>query len=354
VITTDIELELGTPKQQLNRKQFLGAWRNSREFFSNVLFSPWYRTIGKLLAEINAATHRFYTDRSIGSIPVPITCYSISSPFGLGSDSEPVEINLFDNSVFLADSMQFHLEYLLRQGFEGVYYLMPTFRGETPDTRHLNQFFHSEMEMRGNLEDVMCMVENYIRYCVDAIYRKFAEDINYLGGGLAHVEDFLNSSSRIPRISFEETKEIVPRKAPFYKFADQQEISLTAEGEAVLLAYFKQPVWLTHLLARSVPFYQAQTPDGHHAYCADLLMGIGEIVGCGQRHQTREETLSSLITHQVDPNAYAWYLRMKEEMPLLTSGFGMGVERLILWLLNHNDIRDIPLFNRLKGNEYAP
>lgn len=347
---------MDTVCSKIDRKLLLNtcSWRQPDSFFTAVLRSPWYRTIGVLIAEIHAATHRFYAERSFSSIPLPITCHSVSSPFGLGSDSLPVSVELFDTSLFLADSMQFHLEYLLRQGFEGLYYLMPTFRGEDPDARHLNQFFHSEMEMKGRLEDVMRTVEEYIRYCTNAVYQKYRDRIEQLNGGIQHIEHFLNQNLSIPRITFEETKTIVPRKQPYYIFLDGQELSLTGKGEAVLLEYFQGPVWLTHPLLKAVPFYQASMPDEEHACCADLLMGIGEIVGCGQRHKTAEETLAALISHRVDPQEYDWYVRMKQEAPIQTTGFGLGIERLLLWLLNHNDIRDIPLFNRLKGFESAP
>ena len=66
---------------------------------------------------------------------MPITSESVTSPMGLGSDSLPVSVELFDKNVYLADSMQFYLEYLLRQHPQGVFYIMPTFRGEEPDDR---------------------------------------------------------------------------------------------------------------------------------------------------------------------------------------------------------------------------
>ncbi len=345
-----------TSSKEFDRHEFLAAqhWKNTDTLFSEVLNSKWYRTIGRILAEIQRSTSLFYDSLHFHQIPLPITCSSISSPFGLGSDSEPVQIELFKQPVFLADSMQFHLEYILRQGYKGVYYIMPTFRGEDPDRRHLNQFFHSELEMEGTLEDVIQVIEGYLHYCTTAIYDKYSQSIRELKGGVSHIEKFLMGQRKIPRIAFEDTVDILPSESRFYKFLEGEKVSLTQEGEKYLINHFGGPVWLLYHPIKSVPFYQAWKSDGKHAYCADLLMGIGEVIGCGQRHTTFEETEIALTHHNVCPQDYLWYLRMKKDYPVLTSGFGMGIERYILWLLNHDDIRDIPLFNRIKGTISFP
>ena len=89
------------------------------------------------------ATH--WASQGVRYFPAPVTTGSVSSPMGLGSDSEPVEIELFGDRTFLADSMQFYLEYGCRMAPAGCWYFMPSFRGEEPDARHLNQFMHSEV-----------------------------------------------------------------------------------------------------------------------------------------------------------------------------------------------------------------
>lgn len=102
-----------------------------------------------------------------------------------------------------------------------------------------------------------------------------------------------------------------------------------------------------------VPFYQA-SQDSIHAKCADLLFGVGETVGCGERHKTGEEVRKALLEHQVNEEPYSWYIQMKEKYPLQTAGFGMGTERFILWLLKQNDIRDCQLLPRFNGEIFIP
>jgi aspartyl/asparaginyl-tRNA synthetase len=102
---------------------------------------------------------------------IPITCNSVSSPMGLGSDSLPVHVNLFGKETYLADSMQFYLEYFVRQpNVEGIWYIMPTFRGEDPDARHLNQFFHSEAEIKGRFPNIQKVVNNYLHTLTSVPY----------------------------------------------------------------------------------------------------------------------------------------------------------------------------------------
>ena len=87
---------------------------------------------------------------------------SVSSPMGPGSDSEAVAIQFGNLDTFLVDSSQFGFEPILMNNFNLLYCYLPSMRGEKPDKRHLNQFFHCEAEMRGNLTDIMQLVEKYI------------------------------------------------------------------------------------------------------------------------------------------------------------------------------------------------
>jgi len=90
------------------------------------------------------------------------------------------------------------------------------------------------------------------------------------------------------------------------------------------------------------------------AMCADLLFGIGETIGLGQRHNSEEEILIALKKHDVSVDEYKWYIKMKQEKPMQTSGFGMGIERFIMWVLKHSDIRDIQFFPRYNGIKIEP
>src|SRR5699024_1670826 len=139
------------------------TWKEPEDHHKYAISDYWYNVIAKIQDEINFSTFQFFRNQNIRSVQLPITTGSVTSPMGLGSDSLPVKINLEGVETYLADSMQFHLEYMLRQFNDGVHYIMPTFRGEKADARHLCQFYHSEAEIPGDLNDVITLVNNYIK-----------------------------------------------------------------------------------------------------------------------------------------------------------------------------------------------
>jgi asparaginyl-tRNA synthetase len=155
-------------------------------------------------------------------------------------------------------------------------------------------------------------------------------------------------NAQYPEITFADAKKLLKDGKYFKKVYDGVE-SITSEGEQILIKEFGGIVWITHPHPISVPFYQAY--DGNQALCGDLLFGIGETVGAGERHENCEEVKRALELHKIDFSLYDWYLEMKRKYPLKTSGFGLGIERYILWLLNHDDIRDVCLLSRLKGED---
>lgn len=333
-----------------------GSWKDRNKHFSNVLNDPWYKLLFLLTGEITYAVTDYF--RAHGFMPAlaPITAQSVTSPMGLGSDSLPVSVQLFDKQTYLMDSMQFHLEYLLRQFPDGVFYIMPTFRGEDSDARHLNEFFHIEAEFIGSLEDNIKHIESLLCSCVKRIVQINGDSIASYTGNLDHLNQLAIDveSGGLPRIKFKDAADLLGHDRDYYNYHENKIISLTSKAEKKLLEHYNKPVWLTHLPSIGVPFYQADSDDKGYSLCADLLMGIGETVGCGQRHETYQQTLDALNLREVDQAVYDWYLRLKKEYPMQTSGFGVGLERFLLWILKHDDIRDTQLIVRQKGLDSIP
>lgn len=319
--------------------------------------SPWYRTIVLLQNGLIHATFDFFKEKEIYSVCLPITTGSVTSPMGLGSDSLPVEIDIFGVKQYLSDSMQFHLEYILRLVDQGVHYLMPSFRGEKTDKRHLAQFYHSESEIVGDLDKVVNLVNEYITYLTKYMLENYSDQISTVAGTTIHLEELIKLNGHIPRVSFEEAVELLEHEKDsnyFYYDVENDFLSITPAGEKYLIGYFNGAVWVTNFPYKSVPFYQKRTEDGKYAKNADLLMGIGETVGAGERCYDKIEVIKSMEDLNVDSNEYDWYMTMKEKKPIQTSGFGMGTERYLLWLLNHDDIRDVQPIPRVNGLQIEP
>jgi len=329
------------------------SWKNLNTHYKVVLKNDWYKNLCLFQDEFNYATALFYKERGIQNFQFPLTTNSISSPVGLGSNSSPVKVNIKGIDTYLADSMQFFLEYACRLNKKGAYYLAPSFRGEKANKRHLSQFLHSEAEISGGLDEVISLCQDYLEYLVTHLLKNCANEIEGITNSLAHLENFLKVCHKIPRCTFEEAAKILKDNSNYIKnFGNYRTIN--SKGEKRLMEYFGGYVWLIKFDYMAVPFYQKYDPaDPQKTLNADLLMGIGEIIGSGERHFSGVEVKKALDKHRVSSEPYGWYIYMKEKYPLQTSGFGMGVERFFLWLLKHDDIRDcqlLPRFNGIKTN----
>ncbi len=331
-----------------------GSWTSPSDHFLVALSHPWYRALIAIQDTIVQETAAFWAKRGVRLLLLPITTGSISSPMGLGSDSEPVSVEIGGERTYLADSMQFLLEYGSRLTPPGCYYVMPSFRGEATDRTHMSEFFHSEAEITGTLDDVIGTVEAYLRALAAALLARNADDVRAAAGATDHLERLVAAPS-VPRLTFDEAATMLARRGgevktdPVHGFR-----TVPRASEQILIDHCGGAVWLTHWDQLAVPFYQALAPDGRTTLNGDLLIGQGEALGAGERHRTGAEVLEALRRHGVSGDEYEWYIAMKENYPLTTSGFGLGIERFLLWVLNHDDVRDLQLLPRMRGHGLVP
>jgi aspartyl/asparaginyl-tRNA synthetase len=267
---------------------------------------------------------------------------SISSPMGPGSDSEPLPIKFGDHRV---------------------YCYLPSMRGEDPDDRHLNQFFHCEAEITGNLEDIMLIVEGFVKYLASTFCasNKFIKNISVSPKVSMEALSELAASEELIRITFDEACDLL-RKNGYQDCINVTDHGrdINSKGERLLLELIggKKPVWIMYFDRDRVPFYQK--PDNSNnskVLCADLVFPPliegsfgGEIVGAGQRQDDPVEMLESLNRQGIPCNAYKWYIEIRRHPEYkITSGFGLGVERFIAWALCLTAIRDAIIYPREKN-----
>jgi asparaginyl-tRNA synthetase len=297
----------------------------------------------QIYGEIFAGTVQFHTERGIRTIYCPLLTGSVSSPAEPGSDSTPVAVRIQDESTYLIDSAQFYLEAGCRFHQAGCFSFLPSFRGDTPDATHLSQFSHSEVEILGSFDDAIALSEDYVRHLCQRLLDKSSGAIQESAGTASHVESLLSRTS-FPRIRFPESLKIVGNTG-YVEDVEHGFRRLTREGEINLIRHFRGPVWVTEMDHLSVPFYQAfADAEGKIAKAADLLLGLGEVIGLGERHKTPNDTRRALRLHNVSYEPYEWYIDMQTFAPLQTAGFGLGVERFICWALGLSDIRESIFF----------
>lgn len=325
----------------------LSTWQLPKEHVGAVLKDPWYRCVSSTTSAMIRSTFEYFLGLGYQPVLAPVTTGAISSPMGLGSDSLPVSTQILGEETYLADSMQFQLEALLRLHDRGVFYIMPTFRGEEHDQRHLNQFFHAEAELRGCLADVQAIVSGYVMALTRALLNDELRPLIMEAAGSVDHLDSLLAVEEIPVISYAEARRMLPTSRSWNPLP--QGYSLTDAGEKELVEAFGQAVWVERPPVATVPFYQ-RSDDGETALAADLLFArTGEVAGCGERWVDADQVRTALRAHAVSEEAYWWYLTMKSLTPLGTCGFGLGFERFMQWALKCPDIRDLQLFPRLKG-----
>ncbi len=294
---------------------------------------------------------------------------SISSPMGPGSDSEPIKIKFGQLETFLVDSSQFGFEPLLLNKLDKVYCYLPSMRGENPDNRHLNQFFHCEFEMTGKLENLIPIAEKYVKsLCATILLMK--NTVSKISTDVDKTKKILKKIVKLnafPVITFDEAVEILiksqnKRYVNFTKYGKD----ITQEGEIKLmdLLHLDVPVWIKYFDRDRVPFYQKPYPKNKdRTINADLLFPPlakkafgGEILGSGQRQNNPQEMYESLKRqNNLSQKPYEWYIDLRRLSNYkTTSGFGLGIERFIAWALVKESIRDVIFYPRLKNIKTIP
>ena len=326
------------------------VWRECAHH-RETLRNPWYAAVAELQDVFFRATVDFWSRRGGRTLFLPITTGSISSPMGLGSDSTPVSVDLFGVETYLADSMQFALEYGCRLTGRDCYYVMPSFRGDATDETHLAQFFHSEAEISGTLEDVMLVVQDYLIHVAGALLEDTSDLFVKMGSDLQNLE-CLAGGACFRALSFDEAAALA---GPDEIRVEAGWRTLTRVGERRVIDAVGEFTWVTHWDHLAVPFYQAfDDAEMRRARNADLLFGVGEVAGAGERHKEAAAVAAALDHHGVSADSYAWYSEIRELLPLQTAGFGLGIERFLSGLVSHHDVRDFQLLPRENGRSINP
>ncbi|MBN2197594.1 hypothetical protein JW698_00100 [Candidatus Wolfebacteria bacterium] len=293
---------------------------------------------------------------------------SISSPMGSGSDSEAIPIKFGKFNSNLVDSSQFGFEPLLLNGIDKVYCYLPSMRGEKPDKRHLNQFFHCEAEIKGDMEQLIPIIERYIKILAGALILmpNILERISLNSEKTTISLNKIVGLKKFPEITFDAAVNALIKNSNkalvnFTEFG--RDISSEGEIKLAEIFNFNIPFWIRNYDRDRVAFYQKPDPKNlNKVINADLIFPPiikdafgGEIIGCGQRQDNCQEMKDSLVRQSIKPEPYEWYIDLrKTPYYRTTSGFGLGIERFITWSLCRDDIKDAILYPRLKDIETYP
>ena len=360
---------ISTPDYPLQKK------RHSVEFLRTIqhlrprtnLFSATFR----VRSVAAYAIHRFFQDRGFVYIHTPIitasdcegagemfqvTTLDVSDPPRLPDGTVDWSKDFFGKKANLTVSGQLNAENFA-MAFGDVYTFGPTFRAENSNTqRHAAEFWMIEPEMAfADLTDYMDTAEAMIKYIINFVMERCPDEMaffnSFVDKGLVERLEHV-ASSDFARVSYTEAVEILKAHNDRFEYKVEWGADLQTEHERYLTEeHFKKPVFVTDYPKEIKAFYMRQNDDGKTVAAADCLVpGIGEIIGGSQREERIELLEGRIKELGMKPEDYWWYCDLRRYGSCRHAGFGLGFERMVMYLTGVSNIRDVELHPRTVGN----
>jgi asparaginyl-tRNA synthetase len=255
------------------------------------------------------------------------------------------KVDYFGEPVFLSQSAQFYLEVLIFS-LEKVFSITPSFRAERSRTRrHLSEYYHFEVEAAWmDMEELMKVTERSIEYVVQGVLEERQRELEILK---RNVESLRKVKAPFPRITYTEAIEILQRNGVSISWGEDY----GADEEAILTRSFELPFFVTFFPRSIKPFYMKLSESDERVVKGfDLLApeGYGEIIGGSQREDNYDILLSRIQEQGYDPKDYYWYLDLRRFGSVPHSGYGLGIERITMWVAGLEHIRDAIPFPRFR------
>ena len=263
--------------------------------------------------------------------------------------------DLFGKQAFITGSGQLQGE-TFAMAFSDIYTFGPTFRTENSNTKtHANEFWMIEPEMAFcDLEGLMDIEEDMLKYVIKYVLDNCKAEIDlcdqFIEKGLrAKLEAIVNS--KFVRISHHDCIDLLLQSGKKWEFKPSYEDDIAKEHERYITEHFNGPVFITNWPKDIKAWYMKVNPDNKTVAAVDLIVPIsGELMGGSQREENLDVLLNRMKELNVDPEPIQWYLDTRRYGGCVHSGFGMGFERLIMYLTGVDNIRDVIPYPRTPKN----
>lgn len=347
--------------------------RHTREFLREVahlrprtnLFSAVFR----IRSVAAMAIHTYFQDRGYLYLHTPlITCADCEGSdqmfkittldfnhLPMTKDGVDFSKDLFGKQSFITGSGQLQGE-TFAMAFSDIYTFGPTFRTENSNTKtHANEFWMIEPEMAFcDLNELMDIEEEMLKFVVRYVVEHCPEEIQFcdqfVDKGLKKKIDNLLESNFV-RISHHEVIDLLKKAPVKWEFEPNYEEDIAKEHEKYITEYFNGPVFITNWPKNIKAYYMKLNPDGKTVAAVDLVVPqAGELMGGSQREENLGKLLQRMDEMHVDKEGIDWYLDTRRYGGCVHSGFGMGFERLIMYLTGIENIRDVIPFPRTPKN----
>src|SRR6188472_3526109 len=317
------------------------------------------------------AIHQFFQERGFYYIHTPIItgsdCEGAGELFrvtGIDCTNPPrkpdgsIDYNrdFFGRSTYLTVSGQLEAE-AFASALSKVYTFGPTFRAENSNTsRHANEFWMIEPEMAFcDLNGDMDLAEELVKYLIADIRKNCPDEIElfskFVDKELLARLDFVVERP-FQRLAYADAVELLLKSGQKFQFPVEHGANLQSEHERWLTEqHFKSPVTVFNYPKEIKPFYMRLNDDGKTVTAMDLLVpGIGEIVGGSQREERLDMLEENMRRHNMDLDDYTWYLDLRRYGTVPHAGFGLGFERMLMFVTGVSNIRDVIPFARTPGS----
>ncbi|MDD3127025.1 MAG: asparagine--tRNA ligase [Candidatus Izemoplasmatales bacterium] len=348
--------------------------RHSREFLRENahlrMRTNLFSAVFRVRSEVSYAIHSFFHDRNFVYVHTPIVTGSDAEGAGemfkvttldiekiLQSDAKAIDYSkdFFGKATNLTVSGQLQVE-TYAMAFRNVYTFGPTFRAENSNTqRHASEFWMIEPEIAfADLHDDMRLAEEMVKYVIRYILEHCSKEVDFFNdfvekGLRSKLEKVVNSDFQV--VTHHDAISIL--KAAKEQFENQPEYGedLATEHEKYLTKYFDGPVFVIDWPKEIKAFYMRVNPDGKTVAAMDLLVpGSGELIGGSQREERLDVLEKKMQNLHIDKSNYWWYLDLRKYGGCPHAGFGLGLERMIMYVTGIDNIRDVIPFPRTPKN----
>ena len=330
-----------------------------------------FNAVFRVRSVVSAAIHEFFTARRFTYINTPLItgsdCEGAGEMFrvttlGFAPDIKTQEeydaADFFGRRAGLSVSGQLEGE-VAAMALGKIYTFGPSFRAEKSNTqRHVAEFWHVEPEVAfAQLPDVMELAEGLIKHIVSAVLEKCPEEMKFFDahfekGLIAKLESVRDNDFAV--MSYTEAIEELLKSGKEFQYPVFWGCDLATEHERYISEEVcKKPVFLTDYPKEIKSFYMKQNPDGKTVAATDLLVpGVGEIIGGSEREADLQKLLSAMEERGMNIDEYEDYISLRKYGSVPHGGFGLGLERIIMYVTGVSNIRDVILYPRTFGNIY--
>lgn len=362
IVAKEIEVSgKSTPDYPLQNK------RHSMEFLRDIAHlrprTNTFSAVFRVRSVIAHAIHEFFYQNGFIYVHTPIITSSDCEGAGemfrvttLDDLKAPESEDFFGKKTGLTVSGQLSAE-CFATAFSNVYTFGPTFRAENSHTaRHAAEFWMVEPEMAFcDLEGDMDVAEGLIKHVINAVLTECPEEIEFFNKFMdKELKERLNHiyNSDFERVTYTKAVELLEKHNDEFEYKVEFGTDLQTEHERYLTEkIFKKPVFVTDYPKEIKAFYMKLNDDNRTVRAVDMLVpGIGEIIGGSQREENLEKLEKRMEELGLKKEDYAWYLDTRRYGSCVHSGFGLGFERLVMYMTGMSNIRDVIPFPRTPGN----